>query len=103
MGIAKKVAGCGNTSGKKIDKFRRFGLTPAAASLVKAPLIEECYANLECRIADSRMVNRYNFFVLEIVKAWIDPAIKDPRTIHHRGRGVFMVAGESIKLASRMK
>jgi flavin reductase (DIM6/NTAB) family NADH-FMN oxidoreductase RutF len=101
--LAKQVVGCGNASGRKTDKFKRFGLTPAAASLVKAPLIAECYANLECRIADSRMVNKYNFFILEVVKAWVDPSIKEPRTLHHRGKGVFMVAGKSIKLPSRMK
>ena len=54
-------------------------------------------------MADARLVNRYNFFVLEVQKAWLDPACKDPRTLHHRGRGSFMVAGETIKLASRMK
>jgi flavin reductase (DIM6/NTAB) family NADH-FMN oxidoreductase RutF len=101
--LGRQVVGCGNTSGKKVDKFRTFGLTPAPASLVKAPLIAECYANLECKIADSRMVNKYNFFVLEVVKAWIDPAVKNPRTLHHRGMGAFMVAGETIKLPSKMK
>lgn len=33
------------------------------------------------------LVKRYNFFVLEVLKAWIDPACKNPRTLHHRGRG----------------
>ncbi len=101
--LAEKVVRCGNTSGRKVDKFTASGLTPVAASLVAAPLIEECYANLECRVVDERMVSRYNFFVLEVLKAWIDPARKDLRTIHHCGRGVFMVAGETIKLPSRMK
>jgi hypothetical protein len=50
-----------------------------------------------------RMVDKYNFFVLEVLKAWVDPSRKDPRTIHHRGRGLFMVAGPTIKLPSRMK
>jgi flavin reductase (DIM6/NTAB) family NADH-FMN oxidoreductase RutF len=101
--LAKQVVGCGNTSGSKVDKFKRFGLTPAPAALVEAPLIAECYANLECRVADTRLVNKYNFFILEVVKAWIDPSSKDPRTLHHRGRGAFMVAGKTIKLPSRMK
>jgi flavin reductase (DIM6/NTAB) family NADH-FMN oxidoreductase RutF len=101
--LAEKVVGCGNSSGRKIDKFRVFGLTQAAASCVKAPLISECYANLECKVVDEKMVAKYNFFILEVLKAWIDPARKDPRTIHHRGRGVFMVAGETIKLLSKMK
>ena len=101
--LAKKVVGCGNTSGRKIDKFKTFGLTPADASHVKAPLIDECYANLECKVVDTKMVAKYNFFILEVLKAWIDPAQKHPRTIHHLGKGAFMVAGETIKLPSRMK
>lgn len=101
--IAEQVVGCGNTSGATTDKFQKFGLTPLPASLVNAPLIKECYACLECRVTDTRMVNKYGFFVLEVVKAWIDPAVKNPRTIHHLGRGNFAVDGERIKLKSRMK
>ena len=76
---------------------------PRPAKTVAAPLIAECYASLECRVADRQLVDSYNFFVLEVVKAWIDPALKDPRTLHHRGRGAFMVAGETIRLRSKMK
>ncbi|OFZ69056.1 MAG: flavin reductase [Betaproteobacteria bacterium RBG_16_56_24] len=101
--LAKQVVGIGNCSGKKIDKFRKFKLTPLPASQVAAPLIAECHANLECRVADSRMVNKYNFFVLEVIKAWINTSIKNPRTLHHQGKGVFMVAGDTVKLPSRMK
>ncbi len=101
--LAGKVAGCGNISGRGTDKFKAFGLTPEAATFVEAPLIGECYANLECKIFDARLVAKYNFFILEVLKAWIDPSKKDPRTIHHRGRGAFMVAGETIKLPSKMK
>jgi len=101
--IAAQVVGCGNTSGRDVDKFARFGLTPLPASLVDAPLVAECYANLECRVHDSRFVSRYNFFVLEVVAAWIDPACKDPRTLHHRGYGKFMVAGRTLRVASRMR
>jgi len=101
--LAEKVVGCGNTSGQEVNKLERFGLTPKPASCVKAPLIEECFANLECKIADREMVAKYGIFILEVVKAWIDPAQKDPRTLHHRGKGAFMVAGETIKLASKMK
>ena len=101
--LAAQVVGCGNASGAQVDKFAKFGLTPAPASLVVAPLITECYASLECRVVDTRLKNRYNFFVLEVVKAWIDPSRKAPRTLHHRGYGVFMVAGETIKLSSRMR
>jgi len=98
--LAEKVVGCGNTSGQSVDKFKTFGLTPVAASVVKAPLIAECHANLECKVIDRKLVTRYNFFILEVVKAWIDPRRKRPRTIHHQGEGVFVVPGRTIKLPS---
>jgi flavin reductase (DIM6/NTAB) family NADH-FMN oxidoreductase RutF len=101
--LAEKVVGCGNSSGRKIDKFKVFGFTQVKASFVKAPLISECYANLECKVVDEKMADKYNFFILEVLKAWIDPARKDPRTIHHRGKGAFMVAGQTIKLPSKMQ
>ena len=54
--LAKQVVGIGNCSGLTVDKFARFGLTPVEASQVQAPLIAECYASLECRVADTRLV-----------------------------------------------
>jgi flavin reductase (DIM6/NTAB) family NADH-FMN oxidoreductase RutF len=101
--IAEKVVGCGNTSGDNIDKFKFFHLTPVASSVVKAPLIKECYANIECKVINTEMVPQYGFFILEAVKGWITPSRKQPRTIHHLGRGNFMVAGKLIKLPSNMK
>jgi len=100
--LAKQVVGVGNCSGSKLDKFEKFSLTPLQASLVAPPLIAECFANLECKVIDTRMVNRYNLFVLEVLKAWIEPGTKNPRTLHHLGRGAFMVAGRTIKMASKM-
>jgi flavin reductase (DIM6/NTAB) family NADH-FMN oxidoreductase RutF len=86
-----------------VDKFKVFGLTPLAGAEVKAPLIDECFANFECRVVDTRLVTAYNFFILEVVKAWISRSKKRPRTLHHEGRGVFMVAGKRIRLPSRKK
>jgi hypothetical protein len=41
--MAVKVVGCGNTSGRKVDKFKTYGLTAAPASQVTTPLIAECF------------------------------------------------------------
>jgi flavin reductase (DIM6/NTAB) family NADH-FMN oxidoreductase RutF len=101
--LAPKVVRCGNASGRRVDKFAAFGLTPVPAACVGAPLVAECFANLECKVVDTRMVNKYNFFVLEVVRAWVEPGSAQRRTIHHRGRGAFMLAGRTIKLPSRMK
>ena len=101
--IAKKVIACGNCSGREVNKFEKFGLTQVKASVVKAPLVAECYVNLECRLVDTAMVKKYGLFVLQVVRAWIDPSVKNPRTIHHRGGEEFMVAGKTVKIKSRMK
>jgi flavin reductase (DIM6/NTAB) family NADH-FMN oxidoreductase RutF len=100
--LAPKVAGVGNCSGRGVAKFERFGLTPMPAELVAPPLVAECFANLECRVVDTRLVNKFNLFILEVVKAWIDPAQKSPKTIHHHGYGRFTVDGETIQLKSKM-
>jgi flavin reductase (DIM6/NTAB) family NADH-FMN oxidoreductase RutF len=67
--LAPKVVEIGNCSGRDVDKFERFGLTSAPAERVAPPLIVECFANLECKVTDSRLVNKYNLFVLEVLKA----------------------------------
>ena len=101
-GRVETVVRIGNSSGRDLDKFKEFGLTPVAAQEVAAPLIAECFANLECRVVDQCLVERYNAFILEVVKAWIDPAQDDTRTIHHHGYGTFVIDGETITLPSKM-
>ena len=113
--LAKQVIAVGNThgggggeDGRSVvaNKFQAFGLSPAPASLVSPPLIAECFANLECRVIETRLVSKYNLFIFEVIKAWITPphtAQKHPPTIHHRGYGVFVVDGKTIRLKSRMR
>jgi len=101
--LAAAVVGCGNTTGRAIDKFDVFGLSAKAGSRVQAPLIAECYASLECRVVDRRLVAKYNLFILQVLKAWVDRSRTRPRTLHHLGRGAFMVAGRTITLPSRMR
>jgi len=93
--LAPTVVDIGNCSGSDVDKFAKFCLTPAPAAKVKAPLIAECFAGFECRLADARLVERYNFFVFEVVKAHVAPAPRYPKTIHYRGDGLFMLSGRT--------
>jgi flavin reductase (DIM6/NTAB) family NADH-FMN oxidoreductase RutF len=101
--LASAVVRVGNCSGRDIDKFAAFGLTATPATRVAPPLVEECFANLECKVTDRRLVRQYNLFILEVLKAWIDPAQGNCKTIHHTGYGRFIVDGETIKLKSRMR
>jgi flavin reductase (DIM6/NTAB) family NADH-FMN oxidoreductase RutF len=94
--LTGQVIGIGNSSGAEIDKFDHFGLTADKAEKVKAPLIRECYANFECRLADDSLVDKYNFFIWEVVKARAAVSPKYPQTLHYTGDGVFMVSGRII-------
>jgi len=99
--LAPKVVGIGNCSGQDVDKFKKFGLTPVPAERVAPPLVAECFANLECRVVETRLASKFNIFILEVLKAWIDPVQKNPKTIHHRGYGRFAIDGEMIRLKSK--
>lgn len=101
--MASVVAGVGNCSGANTDKFARFKLTAVEAETVGAPLIAECYANLECRLSDARLVEMYNMFIFEVTKAHAPARPKYPETIHYRGDGMFMVAGRSLNLRSKFR
>jgi flavin reductase (DIM6/NTAB) family NADH-FMN oxidoreductase RutF len=101
--LASKVVKVGNCSGRDTDKFTEFGLTPLPAEHVRAPLVAECFANLECKVTDTRMVNKYNLFILEVVKAWTDRAQKNPKRIHHHGYGTFVADGKKLMLKSKMR
>ncbi|HXH81437.1 MAG TPA: flavin reductase family protein [Candidatus Tectomicrobia bacterium] len=96
LDLIDAIIGIGNCSGADTDKFATFGLTPVAASTVGAPLIAECHASFECRLAETSLIDRYNVFVFEVVKAHVAASPRYPTTVHYRGDGVFMVAGRSV-------
>ena len=101
--LVNEVVGIGNCTGVHIDKFKKFGLTPVAGEKVGAPLIKECYANFECRLADASLISKYGLFIWEVVKAHVPTSPKYPETLHYRGEGVFMVSGRSISLREKFK
>ena len=94
--LTDAAVGIGNCCGAGIDKFAKFALTAALAHKVKAPLIAECHANFECKLKDDALVERYNFFIFEVVKAHVARRPNYPRTLHYTGDGVFMVSGKII-------
>jgi flavin reductase (DIM6/NTAB) family NADH-FMN oxidoreductase RutF len=95
-GLVDQVAKIGNVSGADVDKFAAFGLTALPANKVQAPLIAECHANFECRLHDDAMVDKYNYFIFEVVDAQVASRPAHPERLHYTGDGVFMVSGKTI-------
>jgi flavin reductase (DIM6/NTAB) family NADH-FMN oxidoreductase RutF len=92
--MSKTVVSIGACSGAEVNKFEKFKLTPLAAKYVSAPLIKECYANIECRVVDH--IKQHGIFVLDAAAAWIDEKRKEKRLFHAIGDGRFIVDGEKI-------
>ncbi len=101
--LAEKVGAIGNCSGRQVDKFATLGLTAEPVEGFGPPLVAECFANLACRVVETRLVRRFNLFVLEVERAWAEPGWQTHKTIHHKGWGNFVVDGEPMKLASKMR
>ena len=98
--LLDEVVGIGTCSGAATDKFARFRLTPVRGKVVKAPLIKECLANIECRVID--IVKKHDIVVLEGVAAHMDAARKERRTIHAVGDGTFIVDGRRLNRRKMM-
>jgi flavin reductase (DIM6/NTAB) family NADH-FMN oxidoreductase RutF len=96
-----KVIGVGTCSGADTDKFEKFRLTPLEGKTVKAPLIKECLANIECKAVD--IVKKHNIVVLEGVAAYFDNSRKEKRTVHAVGDGTFIVDGRKLSRKKMMK
>lgn len=92
--LLDQVVGIGTCSGADTDKFARFRLTAVPGRVVRAPLIKECLANIECKVVD--IVRKHNIVVLEGVAACIDTARKEKRTVHAVGDGTFIVDGRRL-------
>lgn len=94
LDLLDKVVGIGTCSGVDRDKFAAFGLTPVRARFVRAPLIRECLANIECEVTD--IIGKHNIIVLKGLAAHVDPIRREQRMIHAVGDGTFIVDGRRI-------
>lgn len=99
--LIDKVVGVGTCSGADTDKFERFGLTPVKGKHVRAPLIRECLANIECKVVD--IVGKHNIVVLEGIAAYFDSSRKEQRTLHAVGDGTFVVDGRKLDRREMMR
>ncbi len=59
---------CGTTSGKYIDKFEEAKLTQVRAKKVKAPLILEALANIECKVLSYTSAGDHSLVLGEVVE-----------------------------------
>jgi flavin reductase (DIM6/NTAB) family NADH-FMN oxidoreductase RutF len=99
--LVNEVVGIVKLHRSRHRQVREVRLTPVPGERVDAPLIKECYADFECRLADASLISKYGLFIWEVAKAHVATSPKHPETLHYR-EGVFMVSGRSISLRKKL-
>lgn len=106
ISLVDAVYGCGTVSGfNEPDKFSRFGLTRREPEQIKAPLVEEAVAHLECRIFQVVDLAASSLIIADILTAEVAPKhFKDGhwnyanglQLIHHLGTNRFGVSEREV-------
>ena len=81
----------GSVSSTEVDKFKEFRLQTKKAALVKAPLLADCLACIECKLVD--YVPAHNLLVFDGIKLWENSSRKEKRAAHAIGDGAFVLDG----------
>jgi flavin reductase (DIM6/NTAB) family NADH-FMN oxidoreductase RutF len=91
--IINETLACGRTSGKNHDKFSEIGLTPLPARKVKAPIIKECIAHLECKLRNQFKTGDHTVFVGEIIEAYANEGVFTDKYVVDKARMLFHLGG----------
>ena len=77
--LARATDWCGVKSGKDFNKWEQMGLTPAPATVVKAPIIEESPVSIECRVKQIIPLGTHDMFIAEVVNVVVDEQYLDEK------------------------
>lgn len=78
--LARATDWCGVRSGRDYNKFAEMGLTPAPATVVKAPIIAEAPVSIECRVKNVIPLGSHDMFIAEVVNVVVDERFINPDT-----------------------
>ncbi|MFA9379768.1 MAG: flavin reductase family protein [Acetanaerobacterium sp.] len=95
---------CGMKSGADVDKFQKTHLTPAPASVISAPLIEESPVSLECRVTEIKSLGSHDMFLAEIVGVDVDDRFLNEKgkLVLHKCSLVAYSHGEYFELGKKI-
>ncbi len=80
--IAAQTLFCGRRSGRDVDKFAATGLTAQPARLVRPPIIAECLAHLECRVAQDIEAGDHHIVIGAVVAAYARAGVLDAEGLY---------------------
>jgi len=77
--LRRQIYFCGTHSGRSLDKFREAGLTPRPARKVRAPIVGECLAFMECSSAYRVSAGDKYVFMGQVVESYAEEALAEGR------------------------
>lgn len=101
--LAKTADYCGMVTGRKVDKFKKCGLTPIESKKVSAPTIGECPINIECRVTDVISLGSHDMFLCDIVGVCVDERLfEGDKICINRAHLCAYAHGEYYELGNRI-
>jgi flavin reductase (DIM6/NTAB) family NADH-FMN oxidoreductase RutF len=103
--LTDQLFSCGKCHGDKIDKFKKFGLTPIPSSTIKTPYIREAIAHIECKLIHQHPYDGVHLYVGKVLHAEVEEEFWDgksiivekAKTIHHLTGNRFAVTERVIE------
>ncbi len=92
--MVREVLLCGTLSGRSYDKFSKVGLTAVPARKVKAPVIGECIAHLECKVEKAVEAGDHMVFIGRVLEAYAEEEFVEQKkdVLLHLGGDKFTVS-----------
>ena len=102
--LVRTADSCGVYTGRKVDKFAKYGLTKAEAFEVSAPVIGESPLSLECRVTDIVPLGSHDMFIADVVAVDVDESLLDKEGKLHLDRAhlAAFAHGEYFELGRRI-
>ena len=101
--LAKIADGCGTFTGRKVDKFAKYGLSREKAPNLECPMIKEAPISIECKVTDIIPLGSHHMFMADIVGVNVDERlIEDNKLCINRAHLCTYAHGEYYKLGQRI-
>lgn len=107
-GLLKETHGCGRVSGRKFNKFEKYGLHEEPGKKINSPGIKECPGIIECRLKDRFTTGDHTFFVGEVLYACAEEELynfeeyrwhtkRESELLYHLGGDHYLTGSEYLK------
>ncbi|WP_342664044.1 flavin reductase family protein [Peribacillus kribbensis] len=97
----------GTTSGRDIDKFKKFGIPYQDGLQVDVPILQDAYFAYECKVTDVRTHGDHELFSGEILQTYKDaemfkenqiPDLSKLQVPLYFGRSTYLIADDTAKV-----